>query len=246
MSSESAPHRHELTTIRVDGTRDLPAASSKSAAAIASQLRQAILDGVYVNGERLPAERQLAAALASSRTTVREALRILEHSKFVNRRVGSGTFVTFRPEAAEEDVAEVTSPLELVDVRLAVEPHMVRLATLHATLRDLERIGEALESLDEAGASSEAFTRWDRTFHQLVAEATHNPLMISIYRQINHVRGHRQWNAMKDKVLNDDSIEAYNRQHRALFDALKARDADTAVAIIHEHLLAARQQLTII
>jgi len=246
MSSESAPPRHELASIRVDNARDLPLPSSKSAAAIASQLRQAILDGVYVNGERLPAERQLAAALASSRTTVREALRILEHSKFVSRRVGSGTFVTFRPEASEEDVAEVTSPLELVDVRLAVEPHMVRLATLHATLRDLERIGEALDSLGDAGTSAEAFTRWDRTFHQLVAEATHNPLMISIYRQINHVRGHRQWNAMKDKVLNGDSIESYNRQHRALFDALKARDADAAVAIIHDHLLAARQQLTVI
>jgi GntR family uxuAB operon transcriptional repressor len=245
MSSESAPYRQEPTSARAEGARDLPLPSSKSAAAIASQLRQAILDGVYVNGERLPAERQLAAALASSRTTVREALRILEHSKFVTRRVGSGTFVTFRPEAAEEDVAEVTSPLELVDVRLAVEPHMVRLATLHATLRDLERIGEALDSLDEVGASSEGFTKWDRTFHQLVAEATHNPLMISIYRQINHVRGHRQWNAMKDKVLTAESIDAYNRQHRDLYDALKARDADAAVAIVHEHLVAARQQLTL-
>ncbi|MEM7120373.1 MAG: FCD domain-containing protein [Pseudomonadota bacterium] len=245
MSSESAPFRHELTESRVDGTRELPLPSSKSAAAIASQLRQAILDGVYVNGERLPAERQLATALASSRTTVREALRILEHSKFVTRRVGSGTFVTFRPEAAEEDVAEVTSPLELVEVRLAVEPHMVRLATLHATLRDLDRIRETLEALSEVGASSEAFTKWDRTFHQLVAEATHNPLMISIYRQINHVRGHRQWNAMKDKVLTAESIEAYNRQHRALFDALKARDADAAVAVVNEHLVAARQQLSV-
>ena len=245
MSSESAPFRQDLTSGRVEGARELPLPSSKSAAAIASQLRQAILDGVYVNGERLPAERQLATALASSRTTVREALRILEHSKFVTRRVGSGTFVTFRPEAAEEDVAEVTSPLELVDVRLAVEPHMVRLATLHATLRDLDRIRETLEALGEVGDSSEAFTKWDRTFHQLVAEATHNPLMISIYRQINHVRGHRQWNAMKDKVLTADSIDAYNREHRALYEALKARDADAAVAVINEHLVSARQQLSV-
>ncbi len=245
MSSESAPARHELTSTRVGSSRDLPLPSSKSAAAIASQLRQAILDGVYVNGERLPAERQLATALASSRTTVREALRILEHSKFVTRRVGSGTFVTFRPEAADEDVAEVTSPLELVDVRLAVEPHMVRLATLHATLRDFERIADALDELEGVGDSSEAFTKWDRTFHQLVAEATHNPLMISIYRQINHVRGHRQWNAMKDKVLTAGSIEAYNRQHQALFEALKARDGDAAVAIVHEHLVAARHQLSV-
>ena len=57
--------------------KNLPLPNSKSAAAIATQLRQAILDGVYVDGERLPAERQLATALSSSRTTVREALRDL-------------------------------------------------------------------------------------------------------------------------------------------------------------------------
>jgi len=224
--------------------RNLPLPNTKSAAAIATQLRQAILDGVYVDGERLPAERQLAAALSSSRTTVREALRILEHGKLVNRRVGSGTFVTFRPESGDDDVAEVTSPLELVEVRIAVEPHMVRLATLHATLRDLDRMEEALRALEGSGLSAEAFTRHDRTFHQAIADATRNPLMVSLYRQINHVRGHRQWNAMKDKVLTQDSIDAYNREHRALLDALRARDADEAVAIIDRHLEAARQQLS--
>lgn len=228
----------------MEALKNLPPPSARSAAAIAAQLRQAILDGVYADGERLPAERQLAAALSSSRTTVREALRILEHGKLVTRRVGSGTFVTFRPDAGDEDVAEVTSPLELVEVRIAVEPHMVRLATLHATMRDLDRLAEALDALAEAGTNTEVFTKWDRSFHQAIAEATHNPLLISIYRQINHVRGHRQWNAMKDKVLTPDSIDAYNRQHRAIYDALRARDADQAVEIVRAHLVAARQQLS--
>ena len=227
-----------------DTLRNLPLPNAKSAAAIATQLRQAILDGVYVDGERLPAERQLAAALSSSRTTVREALRILEHNRLVSRRVGSGTFVTFRPEAGEDDVAEVTSPIELVEVRIAVEPHMVRLATLHATLRDLDRIAEALDALEAEGLSAEGFTHHDRTFHQAIADATRNPLMVSLYRQINHVRGHRQWNAMKDKVLTVESMAAYNREHRALYDALRARDADLAVEIVLRHLDAARQQLS--
>ncbi len=244
MSSESASNQGTGVTERGDMLRNLPLPNAKSAAAIATQLRQAILDGVYVDGERLPAERQLATALGSSRTTVREALRILEHGKLVNRRVGSGTFVTFRPEAAEEDVAEITSPLELVEVRIAVEPHMVRLATLHATLRDLDRIGEALKALENSEVNAEAFTRHDRTFHQAIADSTRNPLMISLYRQINYVRGHRQWNAMKDKVLTTESMDAYNRQHRSLYDALRARDSDQAVAIVDDHLASARKQLS--
>ncbi|MBN34572.1 MAG: hypothetical protein CMM46_07300 [Rhodospirillaceae bacterium] len=244
MSSESAEQTMAQAADQSDTLRNLPLPNSKSAAAIATQLRQAIMDGVYVDGERLPAERQLAVALSSSRTTVRVALRILEDSKLVNRRVGSGTFVTFRPETGDDDVAEVTSPLELVEVRIAVEPHMVRLATLHATLRDLDRIDEALNALEAPGISAEAFTRDDRTFHQAIADATRNPLMISVYRQINHVRGHRQWNAMKDKVLNEASIADYNKDHRALYDALRARDADQAVAVIDRHLDAARRQLS--
>ena len=244
MSSESAEKAMADTADRSETLRNLPLPNSKSAAAIATQLRRAILDGVYVDGERLPAERQLATALSSSRTTVREALRILEHGRLVSRRVGSGTFVTFRPEAGEDDVAEVTSPLELVDVRIAVEPHMVRLATLHATQRDLDRLAEALASLEADGLGTEGFTRHDRTFHQAIADATGNPLMASLYRQINHVRGHRQWNAMKDKVLTSESMAAYNRQHRALYEALRARDADQAVGIVLRHLDAARQQLS--
>ncbi len=67
--------------------------------------------------------------------------------------------------------------------------------------------------------------------------------MASVYRQINRVRGHAQWNAMKDKILTRDRIAAYNRQHRALFDALLSRDAEAAVRIITGHLGDARRDL---
>lgn len=213
------------------------------ATAIAAGLRRAIVDGIYADGERLPAERRLAADLAYSRGTVREALGMLERDGLVRRRVGSGTFVTFRPGEGAGDMAEITSPLELVEVRIAIEPHMLRLATLYATLRDLDRIAAALAEVEASATGAEAFTRHDRHFHQAIADATRNPLLAALYRQINHVRGHRQWNAMKDKVLTRRAMAAYNDEHRALFEALRARDADRAVAVIRRHLDAARRQL---
>ena len=109
--------------------------SARGAAGIAAYLRRAILDGVYLYGERLPAERQLAETLSSSRSTVREALGILEQNNFITRRVGSGTFVTYAPETVGDDVAEITSPLELIEVRLGVEPYMMRLAAINAPPR---------------------------------------------------------------------------------------------------------------
>jgi len=53
-------------------------------------------------------------------------------------------------------------------------------------------------------------------FHQLISEATRNPLMVWVYRQINAVRTHDQWTAMKDKVLTPERIAEYNQQHEAL------------------------------
>ncbi len=220
----------------------LPMPNAGTAVAIAARLRSAIADGIYVDGERLPAERRLAEAFSSSRTTIREALRLLASENFISRRVGSGTFVTFSHDTENPDIAEITSPLELVEVRIAVEPHMVRLATVHATLRDLDRIAGALRALESSG-EPESFTRHDRIFHQSIADATHNPLMCSFYRRINHVRGHRQWNAMKDKVLTGGAMESYNREHRLLWEALSVHDADRAAEIVLGHLQTARQQL---
>ena len=215
----------------------------RGAAGVAAYLRRAILDGIYLFGERLPAERQLAEAIACSRSTIREALRILDRDKMVSRRVGSGTYVSYQAETSGDEVARITNPLELIDVRLAVEPEMARLATLNATAKDFEDFEAALLRLEASGGDANQFTKWDRRVHQLLAEASHNPLMASIYRHINHVRGHDQWSAMKDKILTRKRIADYNIQHRKLFQALVLRDSERAVRVITEHLDKARRDL---
>ena len=223
---------------------ELPASVPGGSAAIAARLRQAILDGNYAYGERLPAERDLAEHFSASRSTVREALRRLEESHLVTRRIGSGTFVSYRPTLGGDDnIAELTSPLELVDVRLGIEPHMARLAVVHATARDLDRLNEALRRVEASGEDQEYFSRADEQFHLLLAECTHNPLMVWLYQQINEVRSHAQWESMKDKVLIGPRIAEYNKEHRDLFEALRTRDADAAVGIIRSHLEKARRDL---
>ena len=161
----------------------------------------------------------------------------------MTRKVGAGTFVNFRPQGDTEDIAELTSPLELIEVRLGIEPNMVRLAVLNATARDIERLTAAMTRMEECSIDSENFTLWDEEFHQLIAEATRNPLMVWVYRQINAVRTHSQWNAMKDKVLTPGRIAEYNQQHSALYEAIRTRDIEAAVAIVTNHLHYARRQL---
>lgn len=215
----------------------------RGSAWITAQLRQAIIEGGYAHGEKLPAERQLASAYGASRTTIRTALDQLETERLVSRRVGAGTFVNFRPQGDTEDIAELTSPLELIEVRLGIEPNMVRLAVLNATARDIERLAAAMARMEPSSGDSESFTLWDEEFHQLIAEATRNPLMVWIYRKINDVRTHSQWNAMKSKVLTPQRIAEYNEQHLALYEAICTRDVEAAVAIVTSHLHSARRQL---
>jgi DNA-binding FadR family transcriptional regulator len=220
-----------------------PLAPAGGSAHIAAQLRRAILQGEYSYGERLQAERQLADHFNASRSTVREALRQLADMHLVTRRVGSGTFVSYRHHFDDDNIAEVTSPLELIEVRLAIEPHLARLAVANASARDLDRMAEALRKVESCGRDRELFSRSDEQFHLAFSECTRNPLMVWLYRHINDVRGHKQWAAMKDKILSGDRINHYNQEHRALYEAVRSRDLEGAVRIITQHLETARRDL---
>lgn len=211
--------------------------------AIATKLRSAIVEGRYTYRERLPSERELAAQFSAARGTIRSALRQLEQMNLVTRRAGSGSFVSYRGYADHEDIAELTSPLELIEVRIAIEPALARLAVVNANAQDVERMGESLRRLEEGGADPETFSAHDESFHLALAESARNPLMLWLYRHINEVRGHAQWAARKDTVLSPQKIKLYNRQHRALYTAISRRDVDEAEKAIREHLTQARADL---
>ena len=216
--------------------------TDSAADSIAAQLARRILDGSLAAGDRLPPERSLAESFSASRGTVREALRSLSARGLVARRVGSGTFVIYEPDAGETDVSEITSPLELVEVRAAIEPQMARLAVRNATARDMAALERAVVEM-EGVADAERFSLADETFHLRLAEATHNPLIVEIYHRINHVRTHQQWDSIKNKILTSDQIAAYNGEHRALLSALSRRDAERAVEVVTAHMNRARADL---
>jgi len=220
-----------------------PRPAPSGSARIVTQLRRAILDGDYGYRERVPSERELATDFRAARGTVRTALKQLEDMNLVIRRPGSGTFVRYRGHADDEDIAGQTSPLELIEVRLSVEPSVARLAVMHANAQDMERMEEALLQVEACNGDPEFFSRADETFHLALAESTRNPLMVWLYRHINDVRGHAQWSMRKDKILTPDRIAEYNKQHRALFAAIASRDTQSAVDIMTRHLEKARGDL---
>lgn len=161
------------------------------------------------------------------------------------RRVGSGTFVNYVGplRSPDDDVVDLVSPLQLIETRFAVEPYMARLAAIHATGRDLDGFELVLQRIEACGADQDQFTHWDTEFHLQLARCSRNPLLFKVYQEINAVRAHAQWNLMKRVILIPEKIAAYNAQHRAIFDALCARDTQAAVDAVAAHLETARQDL---
>ena len=101
------------------------------AANIAALVRREISKGNLQLHDRLPPERVLAETYGAARGTIRKALTRLEQEGYVEIRAGSGTYVVHKPDRSTTDAIENATPLELMDTRFALEPHVCRLAVLH-------------------------------------------------------------------------------------------------------------------
>lgn len=215
------------------------------AGTLSAELRRKILAGEFRHDERLPAERSLAEQFGCSRGTVRSAMEKLEQLRLIERRVGSGTFVNHHATADETEIAHITSPLELIDVRMGLEPQIARLAVINATAVNLSKLKGTLQDLERLTneCTPESFTTADQTYHLALAECTGNALMIWLCQHIHDVRSHPQWSSMKDKILKPAQIEIYNIQHRKMYEAIVSRDIETAEKVTIEHLDTARNDL---
>ncbi|MFT5504560.1 MAG: GntR family transcriptional repressor for pyruvate dehydrogenase complex [Gammaproteobacteria bacterium] len=203
---------------------------------VVAKIRARILDGQYSLDERLPAERHLAEEFQVSRGTIRSVLKILEQQNLVNRQLGSGTYVTHREIPSQQEISSITSPLEMVEVRIAIEPQMIRLAIANASHRDLLDLHQNLKQCEDCGGDAEKFARADTEFHMALARCSKNKLLYWVYERISEVRQFSQWRSAKAKLLTPERIGYYNNQHRLLFEAISSRDTTEAVKLIKSHL----------
>ncbi|MGI9351642.1 MAG: FadR/GntR family transcriptional regulator [Rhizobiaceae bacterium] len=222
-----------------------PQKTGIGARAIGLRLRKAIESGTFGDGEQLPTERELAESYSASRSTIRNALNMLESEGLLERKVGSGTYVSYAgaPEGNVIDVVDQISPIQLIDARIGIERQMTRLAVIHATRRDLEIMEGILERMINAEKDRDEFSRWDSEFHIQLARSTGNPLMVHLYEKINDVRTHSQWSAMKNLILSPEQTRMYNEFHAAILEGIRNRDTTGAIDALNGHMDLARKDL---
>ena len=193
-------------------------------------------------GERIATERELAEQFGASRSVVRTALAELHKAGKIIRKVGHGTIVQAAPDASPRSEAFTlldTSPAELLEFRLALEPGLAEAITLNASESDLKLIIESVEGGDRA-SGWEQWEHWDRSFHLNLVAATHNRLANGVYNAVIGIRHERPW--LKIKQGHTDAIfwRGYQDEHRRIAAALAARDAASAAEAIRDHLTKVR------
>jgi GntR family uxuAB operon transcriptional repressor len=217
----------------------------RGSAEVATALRSAIQNNEFKQYDRLPSERVLSETYGVSRGTIRESLNRLEDESMVEIRAGSGTYVIFSDNSNGSQIIANARPLELIDTRFALEPHICRLAVLSARRSDFEKLEHLIDQMDDTkNVDGLTFGELDTQFHSALVQSTGNSLLIWIISQINSVRGQDQWARMRKITLDPNIITKYNTQHRAILDAIREREPERAASIMKSHLETARLSLT--
>jgi DNA-binding FadR family transcriptional regulator len=192
---------------------------------------QMLKSGRYRVGEKIPSEWKLVRQLSVGRSALREAIRELAGLGVLETHRGSGTYVaSLRPDLLVLDTVEQSSDrtvrLQLLEVRLMVEPHAAALAAQRATEGDKERLHQNIERLRD-GVATGFRPPEDLGFHLDILRATHNP---SLLRMTAPIVAYYQ----RDMNL---PTERDVRQHNAILDAIRVGDGPLAEQEMRLHLL---------
>ncbi|NIH81819.1 FadR/GntR family transcriptional regulator [Amycolatopsis viridis] len=195
---------------------------------VIGQLRDAIAQGEWPIGQRIPTEPALAESLGVGRNTVREAVRALAHSGLLEVRQGDGTYVRATSEVSGAIRRLCGSELrEVLGVRRALEVEAARLAATVRTDDELAIIRALLDQRDEAYRAEdiETYVRADTEFHLAVVRAGHNELLTELYRGILEAVTASVAATTRPHLPETEAIG-----HRGLLAAIAAGDADRAMA----------------
>lgn len=201
------------------------------------QLKDSIVCGEWLPGDKLPSEHELCQLFHVSRVPIREALRKLCAIGVLETRRGEGTYVSFLTAGSFMNSllpVLILNPKNMMDIlqyRSMVEGESAALAAQNATDDDLRNMQECVETITQIARPCLEFSQADLRFHRVVAEATQNSLikgiavviqdiLLGYYRKINEVMG----------------TERAVYYHTLIYEAICDRDAETARRWMNEHV----------
>lgn len=211
---------------------------------IVEQIETRILNGDLAPGERLPPERELADQFGVSRTAVREAIKALREKGLVDVFAGRGTFITEQTAQAMRHsfgrilrLSQGDGAGDLVAVRELLEPEIAYLAAQRAGDDHIQAMAKAVEAMDGAMDSPEAFIEADLDFHLALAEGTGNTLIPFLIDPIVGLMREQ-----RTRIFNVPGGPSRGQlHHKRILTAIMSHDPETARRAMRDHLKQVRE-----
>jgi GntR family transcriptional repressor for pyruvate dehydrogenase complex len=210
---------------------------------VLAHVRGLIDRGALRPGDRLPAERDLAAKIGVSRPTVRAGLHALAAMGVVQPRQGSGTYIPKGPPALATEPLSFLAALhgftrgEMYEARRVLEVGAAGLAAERATPEQLAAMADEVTSLFAVMDDPQRFLVHDVDFHRTVAAGSGNPILATLIEMVSALY-YEQRRKTAARAANRD-LRAAADAHRRIYQAIRARDPETARRAMHEHLVEA-------
>lgn len=196
-------------------------------------------------GDKLPNEIELSEELNVSRTTLREAIKILVAYNILEIKRGKGTYVTGKVLEQPQDLEQLSSikvnVKDLYEMRLIFEPEAAYLAAVRGTDSEIKRILDYGKRIEDEIRNGKNRTKDEHSFHKAIAQATHNEfmnkLMPILYQAIS-----------KGVVLSAQSEKAINNtlsDHRMIMEFLEQRNGEGAKNAMRIHIMHAIKEFNI-
>lgn len=218
---------------------------AKTSEIVARRIADEIVRKQMVPGDRLPAETEMMGSFDVGRSTIREALRLLEtRGVLVIKRGPGGGPVVRRPRP--EDLSEALTLLlqlegaslrDVIDARQALEPTLARLAAERISDGELDALEGTVLRMREAAGDHEVFLEQNWVFHKLISRAARSVPLQAFVDSLKSI-----WDgAIGGVTYSASQHERVANAHDAIIAALRARDADGATSAMNAHLAEAAE-----
>ncbi|HEX2133317.1 MAG TPA: FadR/GntR family transcriptional regulator [Actinophytocola sp.] len=212
-----------------------PVSRSKLYAQVVDRIRAHVAESGLRAGDRLPSERDLAERLGVSRTSVKQAIVVLEVQGLLDVRHGGGTYLrrdSLDVEPVEELMARRRRLPDVLEAREALETKLAELAARRRTDADLAAIDDALaymaSEVDAGGSGEEG----DRRFHAAVTAAAYSSILAEFMRSIAEQITESRHESLRQPGRPPRSLG----QHRRIAEAIRAGDPRAAASAMRRHV----------
>ncbi|KHA57699.1 transcriptional regulator [Aeromonas hydrophila] len=204
---------------------------------IGDLIKSEIISGKYSIGSKLPPERDIADSFSIGRSVIREALIMLEIEGYVEVKKGSGIYViSTRSSCNESQIINLIGPFELLQARQLLESNITEFATLQATPSDIKVMKAALE-MEIEGLEMGKNEDGDMKFHQAIAEATHNSMLVTLWRQAWECRvNNPMWQHLHKRIATNEYQLEWLDDHKKILSAMQRKNSSAAKYAMWSHL----------